>query len=69
MKPIPVGIKWYLLCGSEIPYIYNMMMHGKDYLWNEETLGWTTAVVYNLLSGFNIESFKAKSYLNQGEWN
>lgn len=29
-------------------------------------MGWTSAIVYNLMSGINVSSFKAKSYLDQG---
>lgn len=36
------------------------------YQWLEEKVGWTSAIVYNLLSGLNVTSFKAKSYLDQG---
>lgn len=65
-KPISVGIKWYLLCGANLPYIFNMILHGRGYQWYEESVGWTTAIIFNLMSGLNILSYKAKSYLDQG---
>lgn len=55
-----------MLCDSAVPYIYNMSLHGNQYQWFEERMGWTSAVTYGLLSGLNVHSFKAKLYLDQG---
>lgn len=65
-KPIPEGLKMYVLSESETGYILNAFLQHKKLKTEKEEHGTNFGIVMELLEGNNIDKSKEWSLLDQG---
>lgn len=65
-KPIPEGLKWFLVTESDTGYILNGLLQHKKLATEKEDFGANFGIVMELLEASNLEKNKSLSLLDQG---
>lgn len=65
-KPIPEGLKWFLVTESDTGYILNGLLQHKKLTTEKDDFGANFGIVMELLEGTNLDKEKSYSLLDQG---